>query len=151
MGRYPKVLLPVPNFKKSGATQRAPEGPKNAVPCIPGVLSNHDRYWSAGTNIYQLQYNLRCTVSRRCAVSAIQDTTSRTSTPPTRKSAHVVLEGWAVELELRGPIRQLGGSDLARPRGHSLCQRNHHSALGRAAPRLDARAIGECHASPMGP
>ena len=70
-------------------------------------------------------------------------------TPSTRESAVAVVDGWAVELQLRRPIRELGGSEISglfRPRGHSLCC---EMQWGGAAPRraaLDARRYRPCHA-----
>ena len=70
---------------------------------------------------------------------------------PTRKSGTGVLNRWPLEIEPPCPISELGGSDFDPTLGNSLEVMFHHSAIGRAAPRFDARAIRGCHAWSMGP
>ena len=70
---------------------------------------------------------------------------------PTRKSATWAVNQSPVELQPTCPISELGGSAFDPTVGNSLEVMFHHSGLGRAAPRFDARAIRGCHAPPMGP
>ena len=70
---------------------------------------------------------------------------------PTRKSGTGVVNQSPVELQPPWPISELGGSDFDPTLGNILEVMFHHSAIGRAAPRFDARAIRGCHAWSMGP
>ena len=70
---------------------------------------------------------------------------------PTRKSGKWVVNRWRMDLQPTCPISELGGSDFDPTLGNSLEVMFHHSAIGRAAPRFDARAIWGCHAWSMGP